>query len=142
MATILLAQPNIDVALGADTVVLGAFDALRKAGKARTDQFIGGIDGEPEAVAEIKTGGPFKTSVSLAFPIFGYALGYYAADWLEGKERSPSHRHSPAGVNAREPPLNTRWTWRIPEQFSATRRDENTISKCTETFATTVETDI
>lgn len=85
MQTILLAQPTIDVVLGADTVVLGALDALRKAGKARPDQFIGGIDGEPEAVAEIKKGGPFKTSVSLASPVFGYALGYYAADWLEGK---------------------------------------------------------
>ena len=85
MRTILLAQPNIDVVLGADTVVLGALDALRKAGKARPDQFLGGIDGEPEAVAEIKKGGPYKASVSLASPIFGYALGHYAADWLDGK---------------------------------------------------------
>ena len=40
--------------LGADTVVLGALAALEAAGKARPDQFLGGIDGEPEAVAEIK----------------------------------------------------------------------------------------
>ena len=85
MRTILLAQPKIDVVLGADTVVLGALEALRQAGKARPDQFLGGIDGEPEAVAEIKKQGPYKASVSLASPIFGYALGYYAADWLEGK---------------------------------------------------------
>jgi ribose transport system substrate-binding protein len=85
MRTILLAHPNVDVVLGADTVVLGALDALRAAGKARPDQFLGGIDGEPEAVAEIKTGGPYKASVSLASPVFGYALGHYAADWLEGR---------------------------------------------------------
>ena len=54
MRTILLAHPDIDVVLGADTVVLGALAALRAAGKARPDQFLGGIDGEPEAVAEIK----------------------------------------------------------------------------------------
>ena len=54
MRTILLAHPNVDVVLGADTVVLGALAALRAAGKARADQFLGGIDGEPEAVAEIK----------------------------------------------------------------------------------------
>lgn len=85
MQTILLAQPNVDVVLGADTVVLGALDALKLAGKDRADQFLGGIDGEPEAVAEIKARGPYKASVSLASPIFAYALGQQAADWLDGK---------------------------------------------------------
>ncbi len=85
MSTILLAHPNVDVVLGADTVVLGALMALREAGKARPDQFLGGIDGELEAVAEIKKGGPYKASVSLNSPVFGYAMGQHAADWLEGK---------------------------------------------------------
>lgn len=85
MRTILLANPTIDVVLGADTVVLGALNALRAAGKARPDQFLGGIDGEPEAVQEIKGGRPYKASISLASPIFGYAMGQYAADWLDGK---------------------------------------------------------
>ena len=86
MRTILLAQPTVDVVLGADTVVLGALAALREAGKARPDQFLGGIDGEPEAVDEIKKGGgPYKASISLASPVFGYAMGQHAADWLEGK---------------------------------------------------------
>jgi ribose transport system substrate-binding protein len=86
MRTILLAHPVIDVVLGADTVVLGALAALRAAGKARADQFLGGIDGEPEAVAEIKKGdSPYKASVSLASPVFGYAMGQHASDWLEGK---------------------------------------------------------
>jgi ribose transport system substrate-binding protein len=86
MNTILLANSTIDVVLGADTVVLGALDALRKAGKDRPDQFLGGIDGEPEAVAEIKAGSsPYKTSISLNSPVFAYAMGQHAADWLEGK---------------------------------------------------------
>jgi ribose transport system substrate-binding protein len=86
MKTILLAQPNIDVVLGADTVVLGALTALRESGKARADQFLGGIDGERDAVVEIKKGNsPYKASISLASPIFGYAMGQQAADWLEGK---------------------------------------------------------
>jgi ribose transport system substrate-binding protein len=85
MQTILLAEPDVDAVLGADTVVLGALAALREAGKARPDQFLGGIDGEPAAVAEIKSGGPYKASVSLASPIFAYAMGQHAADWLEGK---------------------------------------------------------
>jgi ribose transport system substrate-binding protein len=86
MRTILLAQPNVDVVLGADTVVLGALAALREAGKARPDQFLGGIDGEPEAVDEIKKGnGPYKASISLNSPVFAYAMGQHAADWLEGR---------------------------------------------------------
>lgn len=85
MRTILLANPDVDVVLGADAVVLGALDALREAGKARTNQFLGGIDGEPRAIEEIKKGGPYKASVSLASPVFGYAMGQHAADWLEGK---------------------------------------------------------
>jgi ribose transport system substrate-binding protein len=86
MTTILLAHPDVDVVLGADAVVLGALAALRVAGKARLNQFLGGIDGESEAVAEIRKGdSPYKVSVSLASPVFGYAMGQHAADWLEGK---------------------------------------------------------
>ena len=86
MKTILLAQPNIDVVLGADTVVLGALAALRESGKARADQFLGGVDGEHEAVVELKKGdSPYKASISLASPMFGYAMGQQAADWLEGR---------------------------------------------------------
>jgi ribose transport system substrate-binding protein len=86
VSTILQAHPDIDVILGSDTVVLGALAALQAAGKDRPDQFLGGIDGEPEAVAEIKKGNsPYKASISLSSPVFGYALGQHAADWLEGK---------------------------------------------------------
>lgn len=86
MSTILQAHPDVDVVLGADTVVLGALAALEAAGKARPDRFLGGIDGEPEAVAAIKKGGgPYKASISLASPVFAYAMGQHAADWLEGK---------------------------------------------------------
>ncbi|WP_293862886.1 sugar ABC transporter substrate-binding protein [uncultured Alsobacter sp.] len=85
MQMVLLAHANIDVVLGADTVVLGALAALRAAGKARPDQFLGGIDGEPEAVAELKAGTVYKASISLASPVFGYAMGQHAADWLDGR---------------------------------------------------------
>lgn len=86
MNTILLAEPRIDVVLGADTVVLGALAAMRDAGLARPDQFFGGIDGEPAAVAELRLpDSPYKASISLAGPVFGYAMGRNAVDWLEGK---------------------------------------------------------
>ena len=64
---------------------LARFRLCATRARERPNQFLGGIDGEPEAVAEIKSGGPYKTSVSLASPVFGYAMGQHAADWLEGK---------------------------------------------------------
>ena len=86
MQTILIANPDVDVVLGGDAVVLGALQALRAAGKDRPDQFLGGIDGEQEAVLEIRKGNsPYKASISLSSPVFGYAMGQFAADWLEGK---------------------------------------------------------
>jgi ribose transport system substrate-binding protein len=101
MKTILLAEPDIDVVLGADTVVLGALQAARDAGKARPDQFFGGIDGEPEAVKELRTpGSPYKTSISLASPIFGYAMGQHAADWLDGKSIPQAMDILPIALNA------------------------------------------
>ena len=87
MNTILLANSDVDVVLGADTVVLGALQALRAAGKDRPDQFLGGIDGEPEAVSEIKKGnGPYTRRASLSpRPSSAMPWGSMRADWLEGK---------------------------------------------------------
>jgi len=100
MRTVLLAHANVDVVLGADTVVLGALAALRAAGKARADQFLGGIDGEPEAVAEIKRGGPYKASISLNSSVFAYALGQHAADWLEGRSVPQAMDIRPSAITA------------------------------------------
>lgn len=86
MKKILVAHNKIDVVLGADTVVLGALAAIRQARLSRPEQFFGGIDGEPEAIAELKSGGEYKATVSLASPIFAYAMGQHAADWLDGKQ--------------------------------------------------------
>lgn len=100
MNTIILAHSKIDVVLGADTVVLGALEALRAAKLDRADQFLGGIDGEPEAIAEIKARGPYKVTVSLASPVFGYAMGQHAADWLEGKVIPQAMDILPVELNA------------------------------------------
>jgi ribose transport system substrate-binding protein len=85
MKLILAAHPRIDVVLGADAVVLGALRALRESNRVHDKLYLGGIDGEPDAIAEIKGDGPYRASVALSAPVFGYALGMFAADWLEGK---------------------------------------------------------
>jgi ribose transport system substrate-binding protein len=100
MQTILLAHPDVDVVLGADAVVLGALEALRAAGKDEPDNFLGGIDGEPEAIAEIKKGGSYKTTITLNSPVFGYAMGQHAADWLEGQSIPQAMDILPRAVSA------------------------------------------
>ena len=126
MRTILLAHPDVDVVLGADTVVLGALAALREAGKARPDQFLGGIDGEPEAVAEIKKGdGPYKASVSLASPVFGYAHGPARRRLARGQEHPAGDGHPADRADRATTSRSTRPTSPIPAAVYAdpARRD-------------------
>ena len=72
--------------------------ARRRQGAA--EQFLGGIDGEPEAVAEIRRGGPYKASISLNSPVFAYALGQHAADWLEGRSIPQAMDILPSALSA------------------------------------------
>ena len=85
MQTILLAHPDVDVVLGADTVVLGALAALRAAGKARPTSSSAASTASRKPSPKSRKAGPYKASISLASPVFGYAMGQHAADWLEGK---------------------------------------------------------
>ncbi|HET6449413.1 MAG TPA: sugar ABC transporter substrate-binding protein [Conexibacter sp.] len=106
MNTILQKNPQVDVVLGADSVVLGAYAALRAAHKDTPQQYLGGVDGEPEALADIKAGGAYKASVALAPAVLAYAAGLSAADWLDGKtipqaiDVHPVLLNSPAAVDA------------------------------------------
>jgi ribose transport system substrate-binding protein len=105
MSTILQKNPQVDVVLGADSVVLGAYAALRAAHKDNPKQYLGGVDGEPEALADIKAGGAYKASVALAPAVLAYAAGLSAADWLDGKtipqaiDVRPALLNSPAAVD-------------------------------------------
>ncbi len=89
MKKIMLAHTDIDVVLGADTVVLGALAAMREAGRTKPQQFFGGIDGEPEAIAELMKGGEYRATISLASPIFAYAMG---STRRTGSRVVPSHK--------------------------------------------------
>ncbi|MEU8270612.1 sugar ABC transporter substrate-binding protein [Sphaerisporangium sp. NPDC049002] len=85
MNTILQAHPEVDVILGGDTFCLGALSALQAAGKDRPEMYLSGIDGDEQALAEIRKGGAYKASFAFAYPLMGYAWGQFAADWMEGK---------------------------------------------------------
>lgn len=85
MNTILQANPDVNVVLGSDTLVLGAMNAMKSAGKLRDDMYFAGIDGETQALEEIKKGGAYKASHAYAFGLMGYAFAQFTADWAEGK---------------------------------------------------------
>lgn len=85
MNTVIQAHPGIKVVLGVDTEVLGALRALEQSGKVSDDMYLSGIDGEPQALEEIKKGGPYKASWAFAWPVLGYTMGTYSCQWIAGK---------------------------------------------------------
>lgn len=86
MMSALQTHADIKVVLGGDTIVVGAFKALRDSGKLTDDMFLSGVDGDREALDLIKAGGAYKLSIAFAWSLMGYGLGQYGADWIEGKE--------------------------------------------------------
>jgi ribose transport system substrate-binding protein len=85
MMSALQTHSDIKVVLGGDTIVVGAFEALRGAGKLKDDMFLSGVDGDREALDLIKAGGAYKLSIAFAWTLMGYGLGQFGADWIEGK---------------------------------------------------------
>ncbi|WAB80739.1 sugar ABC transporter substrate-binding protein [Microcella daejeonensis] len=85
MSTILQANPDIDVVIGPDPVVLSALSAVEASGMDPNEMAFFGSDGEPEALELIAEGGPYKATYAFNFSIVGYAAGRWGADWLEGR---------------------------------------------------------
>jgi ribose transport system substrate-binding protein len=85
MMSALQSNSDIKVVLGGDTIVVGAFRALRESGRLRDDMFLSGVDGDREALDLVKAGGAYKLSIAFAWKLMGYGLGQFGADWIEGK---------------------------------------------------------
>jgi ribose transport system substrate-binding protein len=85
MMTALGSYPDIKIVMGGDTLVVGAFNALRDSGKLDDSMFLSGVDGDREALDLIKVGGAYKLSIGFAWALMGYGLGQFGADWIEGK---------------------------------------------------------
>jgi ribose transport system substrate-binding protein len=79
-------HPDISMVLGGDTLVVGAFRAMKDNGKLRDDMFLSGVDGDREALELVKQGGAYKLSIGFAWTLMGYGLGQFGCDWVEGKE--------------------------------------------------------
>ena len=75
MLSALQAHQDIKVVLGGDTIVVGAYQALKEAGKLTDDMFLSGVDGESDALQLVKEGGAYKLSIAFAWKLMGYGLG-------------------------------------------------------------------
>ena len=85
MMSALQTHPDIKVVLGGDTIVVGAYKALKETGKLRDDMFLSGVDGDREALELVRQGGAYKLSIGFAWSLIGYGLGQFGADWIEGR---------------------------------------------------------
>ena len=86
MMSALQTYAGIKVVLGGDTIVVGAFNALRDSGKLTDDMFLSGVDGDREALELIKAGGAYKLSIAFAWTLMGYGLGQFGVDWIDGRD--------------------------------------------------------
>jgi ribose transport system substrate-binding protein len=86
MMSALSAHQGIKVVLGGDTIVVGAYKALKESGKLADDMFLSGVDGDSAALKLVAEGGAYKLSVAFAWTLMGYGLGQFGADWIAGKQ--------------------------------------------------------
>jgi len=86
MQTVMQTHPDIKIILGSDTLVTGAYRALEQAGKLTDDMYLSGVDGDSNALALVKQGGPYRASLAFAWQLMGYGMGQFASDWVDGKE--------------------------------------------------------
>jgi ribose transport system substrate-binding protein len=85
MSSILQKTPDVNVVDGGDTLVLGALSALRAVGRGDDPNLaLFGVNGDPQAVTEVKSGGPYKATYAFNFAILGTLLSDMADRWLKG----------------------------------------------------------
>ena len=86
MMSALQTHSDIKVVLGGDTIVIGAYKALKESGKLTDDMFLSGVDGDKEALELIRAGGAYKLSIAFAWTLMGFGLGQFGADWIDGRQ--------------------------------------------------------
>lgn len=85
MASILQKDPDVNVVDGGDASVLGALSALRAAGRGDDPTLaLFGVNGDPQAVKEVESGGPYKATYAFNFAILGTLMSDMADRWVRG----------------------------------------------------------
>lgn len=85
MASILQKDPEVNVVDGGDASVLGALSALKAAGREDDPSLaLFGVNGDPQAVKEVASGGPYKATYAFNFAILGTLMSDMADRWMRG----------------------------------------------------------
>jgi ribose transport system substrate-binding protein len=86
-ATLIQAHPDAKVWLGDDDTIIGVQSALLASGVQPTDPtvYLSGVNGQSNALAEVKKGELFRADIAFPNGIYQYAVGQLACDWIEGK---------------------------------------------------------
>lgn len=108
MTTELQSHPDINVVLGDDNFVLAAYRAFEQTGKLKPEMYFSGVDGDAQSLELIKQGTPYRASLAFAWPLMGYGMGRFSADWIAGRQiprvmvANTTLLDSPAAVRAFE----------------------------------------
>ena len=85
MSSVLQKDPTVNVVDGGDIAVLGALAALRAAGRGSDPRLaLFGVNGDPQAVAEVAKGGPYKATYGFNFAMLGRLVADMSDRWLNG----------------------------------------------------------
>lgn len=86
-ATLYNAHPDINVVIGTEWSAIGAFTVLDSKGRGRDpDIYISVLTAADDALAQIRSGtSSIKAGFLYPWPLMGYGIGQFAADWMEGK---------------------------------------------------------
>jgi ribose transport system substrate-binding protein len=85
MNSVLQKDPTVNVVDGGDTAVLGALSALRAAGRGSDPTLaLFGVNGDPQAVAEVEKGGPYKATYGFNFAMLGRLVADMSDRWIDG----------------------------------------------------------
>jgi ribose transport system substrate-binding protein len=84
--TLIQAHPDANVWLGDDDTIIGVQATLLANGAQPTDPiYLSGVNGQSNALEEVKKGGLFRADIAFPNGIYQYAVGQLACDWIEGK---------------------------------------------------------
>lgn len=86
MVSAMQVNPGIRIILGSDALAVGAYRALEQTGRLTKDMYLSGVDGDSNALELVKQGGPYRASLAFAWPLMGYGMGQFTADWIDGRQ--------------------------------------------------------
>jgi ribose transport system substrate-binding protein len=129
MATILQAHPDVNVVIGFSSIVAGALSTFETAGRGSDPTvYLTSTNTSGDLIKRIADGDNtiLRSAWAEPWPIYGYAAGVFAADWLAGKS-VPKLISPPTGgfVNINAPDVAAAWLKDMADPAAAWENDRD-----------------